>query len=58
MADTVPLVEVTDVFSLPETKLGEVMLAEELDVVEAEVAVVSYVVEAKEHWRTISFASI
>jgi hypothetical protein len=58
VADTVPLVEATDIFPLPEAKLGEVMLAEELDVVEAEVAVASYVVEVKEHWRTISFASI
>jgi hypothetical protein len=58
VADAVPLIEVTDIFPLPEAKLGEVMLAEELDVAEAEVAVASYMVEVKEHWRTISFASI
>jgi hypothetical protein len=58
VADAVPLIEVTDIFPLPEAKLGEVTLAEELDVAEAEVAIVSYVVEVKEHWRTISFASI
>ena len=49
VADAVPLIEVTDIVPLPEAKLGEVMLAE--------VALVSYVVEVKEHWRTISLAS-
>jgi hypothetical protein len=56
VAETVPLTEVTDIVPVPEVRLGDVMLAEELDDAEAELAA-AYVVEVKEHLLTRSLAS-